>query len=243
MSNIKPIILAVTTINNDAEKAVAYFSQFAHVGCHVYVSHQITNSVSTPLSSISTPFVHYTSHYWVGLSANRNALLDLVDEWIFIICDDDCLLEENFEEIIKDAYSNNKASVITFQTFGKNWLRKVYKKHWFAHGYLSILSVSSTEITFDIAAVKEYRLRFDEGFGLWTTYPSWEENIFLHDCMRAGLSLQYVPNAINSHVNESSGYISSDYAVKQKVFKRMYGSFLSYLLVGILYIYKNVIWK
>ncbi len=227
----RPIILWVTTIDWHAQAAREYFSTFADKDCHVYVSHQITDPLIQPLD-LSQDFVFYLPLQGKGLSKNRNNILSQVQEGIYVVCDEDVKLHEWWKKTILQAYTTSEASCITFQSQAEIGLRKTYKNNQYTHSQISVLWVSSIEITFDVRDIKNNGIMFDEEFGLWTAYPSGEENIFLKDCLDAWLECSYQPYIINHHEIESS-WSKIDRHVKKKVFVRMYGNILWSILVCI----------
>lgn len=236
MSKVVPIVLAVTTMNQNATQAIKYFSQFAHKHCHVYISHQITDKDSNALD-INTPYVWYNVLYSTWLSKNRNHILKQLQNGIYVVCDDDIKLEKDFEKIIRSAYAKHNTACVTFQTHTGACLRKSYSTKPYKHTIFSILKVSSIEITFDIAKIKAKNVKFDESFGLGTDQASGEENIFLKDCLDWWLLAQYIPKVINIHEEESSGkHINR--AVKNQVCKRMYGNIRWTWVFLLLRIYK-----
>ncbi len=66
---------------------------------------------------------------------------------------------------------------------------------------------SSIEIAFRLSPVLSERIRFDENFGLGSSrWPEGgEETVFLSDCLKAGLRLDYVPEYLVTHPYESTG--------------------------------------
>jgi len=223
----KPIVLAITTMNDRAHQALAYFSQFADSECHIYISHQITDQITRPLT-VSMPYVWYSSMTETWLSASRNHILDQLDSGIFVICDDDVQLVDGFVDHIRRAYALYlDADATTFQTILPEWwLRKPYFATSKIHSRLSILSVSSIEITFDIARVKSLWVRFDEQFGLWTLLPGGEENIFLSDVIWAWGKCIYVPFTLSAHPAESSNTGKIDRSHKKHIFQRIFGTYI-----------------
>ncbi|MGI9533099.1 hypothetical protein, partial [Lutimonas sp.] len=70
----------------------------------------------------------------------------------------------------------------------------------------AIMKVSSVEIAFRSDSILKNNLKFDEKFGLGSTFPTGEEAIFLSDALKKGLKIKYVPIPIVQHPKESSGY-------------------------------------
>ena len=129
-----------------------------------------------------------------GLSRSRNMALKNANGDVCLICDDDEILDDNYPELILSAYEKNpKADLICFQVQreGKKYSKKSYKV-----GYLRSLKIASWQITFKKKSILDNGLTFDENFGSGTPKGSGEENIFLFDCLKKGLSIYYVPVCI-----------------------------------------------
>gem|GEM_PF-5192471 len=92
MTKIDPLILAVTTIDNNAHKAFEKFSPYANDHCHVVIAHQATSKLITPIV-IDIPNVTYIYHTSKGLSKNRNRILSHIHHGIYVVCDDDVELK------------------------------------------------------------------------------------------------------------------------------------------------------
>jgi len=120
-----------------------------------------------------------------------------------LICDDDVVLNDNFNVIIQEAFSLLPSSdVLTFNVDG---LQKDYHSEIYRHSYKTLAKVSSIEIAFKKDAIKQKEIFFDEKFGLGSQYPMGEEFIFLTDAYKKGLKLFYMPKIIVSHKHISSG--------------------------------------
>ena len=91
------------------------------------------------------------------------------------------------------------------------------------------MKVSSVEIAFKSQSIKDTGVRFNEIFGAGAKYFAGEENIFLYDCLKEGLSIQYVPIKIaDLHIGESSwfkGFDKEYFIAKGAIFTAMSKSF------------------
>lgn len=137
-----------------------------------------------------------------GLSRSRNRAIANADADICILCDNDVEYVEDYERIILDAFARNpQADIIVF--FIK---RKVRQQPDFPTerkmGFYSTMKIFSPEIAFRRGSLGG--IRFDELFGAGAHYNFGEENIFLYDCLRAGLSIRYVPEQIAQLREEES---------------------------------------
>ena len=130
-----------------------------------------------------------------GLSRSRNHAVRKAHSDICLICDDDCHYVENYEELIVSAYRKHpEADIITFDfTYEDvNKYRKTMRGG--KVGFMRALKVSSTQITFKRQSIVDCGIKFDERFGTGSEkYHFGEENIFLFDCLKAGLKIVHVP--------------------------------------------------
>ena len=165
-----------------------------------------------------------------GLSKSRNIALANAEGDICMLCDDDIKLVQNFNKIILDTYNENpEADVICFQVIDDNGTKfKNYhpNKRWL--NLMTLMKVSSIEITFKLKSIQNSNLKFDEEFGLGTEMPTGEESIFLVDAYKKNLKILYVPIPIVIHPLESSGTEwNNEKMIKGKgsMFGRMFGKF------------------
>lgn len=129
-----------------------------------------------------------------GLSKSRNLAIEQATGDIGIICDDDEVFIEGYEEKIISAFQNySKADIIIFSVIRKNGNRKTYPTKVKRLNPLACLNVTSFEIAFRIQKIKKNKIRFNEQIGSGVSNAGGEENIFLHDCIRKGLSIFFVP--------------------------------------------------
>ncbi len=113
------------------------------------------------------------------------------------------------------------------------------------HTKWTIPRVVSFGITFRRESVKEAGVVFDERFGLGAKYVSGEENIFLKDCLNAGLKVIHVDEAIVQHEHESSGWVWDEVQVRTKVavIWRLYGPLLVLPVMTLWSITKRALYK
>lgn len=143
-----------------------------------------------------------------GLSRNRNNSLKMANGDIAVIADDDVkYYPESFKNITKVFENDPELDVACFKIkthAGEPEFKDypnyecVLKKH--RHHY-----ISSIEIAFRVESIKAKQIRFDERFGLGSEkYNAGEEEIFICDCINAGLKVMYFPSYIVEHPFYSS---------------------------------------
>lgn len=136
-----------------------------------------------------------------GLSVSRNMAIDNSDADICLVSDDDEFFVPDLEKLVVDAYEKfPQADLIVFRMVNRSTKlgdkpKKLSK--------LELLRVSSWQISFKLASVKG-KVAFDTNLGAGTKNGAGEENKFLLDCYRAGLSIYYVPIKIAAVAQESS---------------------------------------
>lgn len=163
-----------------------------------------------------------------GLSKSRNAALENMTGDIGVLSDDDIIYTNNADKIIIESYKKfPEADVIVFQIKSNNGkLYKKYKNKSSRLNRLTIMKVSSVEITFKKRKIIDKKIRFEERFGAGAEFKCGEENIFLNECIKNDLKVIYVPKVIAKLTEgESSwfkGYDKEYFMSKGAMFKKMY---------------------
>lgn len=140
-----------------------------------------------------------------GLSKSRNLALSVSTSDLVVFCDDDVFFKEDAFETIRKVFNEDKnIDINTFKVKtpeGRPF--KNYSERKFTHTWRTIFKVSSIEVVARRSSL--HGLYFDTDFGLGTSLPASEENIFLLDCLNAGKKINFSPNYISVHPDESSG--------------------------------------
>lgn len=140
-----------------------------------------------------------------GLSRSRNLALEYAEGDILLFADDDEIFEDEAEKIILDAFHAVDADIIAFDlhNYPKNFKREIRKLH-----LLETLKISSCQIACKREAIERAKLKFDINLGAGTPNGAGEENKFLWDAYKAGLSVFYVPRCIASLREKESTWFS-----------------------------------
>lgn len=141
-----------------------------------------------------------------GLSRSRNMALKHAQGEICLLCDDDEILEPDYEKTILKSFAEiSQADIIAFDVENKvtRLKRKVCRI-----GYLNSLKLSSCQLTFRRKNVLEKGIRFEVNMGAGSGNGCGEENKFLLDCLRAGLKIYYVPIRIATLDTKTSTWFS-----------------------------------
>ena len=133
----------------------------------------------------------------IGLSNSRNDALNNSRTDICIISDDDVIYEDNYLDLIKNAYKDNPdADIIIFNIINENFERKTSKIYNKNINFINAMRVSSNQITFRRSSIIENNLNFDINFGTGGKNFLGEDTIFIYDALKKGLKIVYNNNII-----------------------------------------------
>lgn len=173
-----------------------------------------------------------------GLSKSRNIGIKIATSNLCLLSDNDVFI--NFKKLGFIAPMINKEDVgcvvcgnISDVGFNTNKLIFLNKR--------KALKVCSWQIILNRKRVKD--IFFDERFGLGSDLNnSGEENIYLTDILRKGIKIIAIPSKLIDHRDSGTGGIIDDnfYRVRINVFKRIFGSFIGYMIY-ILFLLKKKI--
>lgn len=143
-----------------------------------------------------------------GLSRSRNHALQLAEGDIALIADDDVGILPDAFDIIRNVFSSDEAIDVACFKIRTPQGSPEYKDYF---PYACKIDkkpphyLSSIEIALRPKAVKAKNIKFDERFGLGgLRYPSGEEEVFIQDCIKAGLNVWYFPYYTVTHPFDSS---------------------------------------
>ncbi|HAH71451.1 MAG TPA: hypothetical protein DCL74_07200, partial [Succinivibrionaceae bacterium] len=106
---------------------------------------------------------------------------------------DDMRYVDGYEKIVENAFlSHPDADIIIFNLKEKKPTRYIIKKEEKV-GYLNYLRYGAARIAVKLKSVRENGIYFDQCFGGGTEHCHGEDNIFLTDCLKAGLKIYAVP--------------------------------------------------
>lgn len=133
-----------------------------------------------------------------GLSRSRNMAIENAWGDICLICDDDEVLADGYEDTILSVYNEYKEiDCVTFHVVRKDrpfslkqigCVRRV--------GFKGIMQTSSVQITFRRETILGENIKFDVKLGSGTGNGSGEENKFLLDIRRKSIKILYYPQTI-----------------------------------------------
>lgn len=141
-----------------------------------------------------------------GLSNSRNLAIHLSDRDICLLCDDDEVFEEDYESIVLESFEKMRdADIIAFDVSHKKTRLKseIQRIRW-----LKSLKLSSVQLAFRRKSVIERMCFFDSHMGAGSGNGCGEENKFLWDCLKKGLTIYYVPRTIAGLLTKDSTWFS-----------------------------------
>lgn len=142
-----------------------------------------------------------------GLSVSRNLAIENAQADVCLISDDDEWFVDNLQETILEQYRlHPEADILIFKMIDRPARLGLKEKRLKG---LDFLKVGSWQISFRRQSVLDCGARFDPKLGAGSGNGVNEENKFLKDCMKAGLTAVYVPVEIASAVRTSSTWFRS----------------------------------
>jgi len=168
-----------------------------------------------------------------GLSKSRNLALENAHGKVCLIADDDLVYRKDFADKILAAFNEREEPLKGFtvrQHDGGDYHR-VYKHLDQVITGRKLWGLNSIEIAFQIDAVMEAGIQFNEHFGLGAPLPAGEEYVFVRELERAGLDFFQHSATIGYHPRESTGKRQADLeiiATNAAIRYHLYGS-MAYL--------------
>lgn len=199
MEQLKLDILICTVADNLQEVEGLLLPPRADVRYTVSVQHEgQASTVTVPGALSERDDVTIGFQDGKGLSRNRNNALSLASGDICLLADDDNRYHAGQIDTILNAWKENPdADILTFQAQDYSG----EPLHPYPAPY-----VCSVEITFRRSAILEKGLRFDERFGLGSPLLcAGEEDVFMADARRAGLTIRFIPQYIVRTDRDTSG--------------------------------------
>ncbi len=133
-----------------------------------------------------------------GLSRSRNMAINNAWGDICLICDDDEKLDDNYENLIQNAYlAHEKENAILFIVERKDLVKG--KRHPIEEQKVKLkqlLQSSSVQVTFKREDIIKNKIEFDIMLGSGSGNGGGEDNKFLLDIRQKKLNIYYVPICI-----------------------------------------------
>ena len=144
--------------------------------------------------------IEFYNFYELGLSKSRNRALERASaEWVIIVDDDVCFDDNCLRRLINDS---SDFDVIVFSNSDQTGPKFSNDEN--------VMRIIFSAASWCIAVKKEFidakQLRFDERFGLGSTFISTEENSFLWDAKRYGARIKSSNLPAVTHLGVSTGF-------------------------------------
>lgn len=218
--------ILISTINDGIQRVEKILLE-PRADLNYLVSHQVTDDIYRTIpDALQRSDILVSQIEGRGLSRNRNNALALADGDIGILADDDVRYRDEYIDSVIAAYSRDKdLDVACFKIATpsgepeyKDYAAFPYLLSKESHHYLSTI-----EITVRLKALHNNRLHFDERFGLGSKLNSFgEEAIFIHDCIKTGMKVKYIPEYLVEHEATSTIKSINPYAASNNIFKGAY---------------------
>ncbi|MCB6974207.1 MULTISPECIES: glycosyltransferase family A protein [Butyricimonas] len=165
-----------------------------------------------------------------GLSRSRNMAIKNAVSDICLLCDDDEVLEDNYNETILNAFT--KKPEIDIFAFRLNYSRKVFSDACYRVRRFASARVSSTQVAFRRDRILKTDILFDEKMGSGSGNGAGEENKFLFQLISCGMKMMYEPFLIATIKDGDSmwfhGYTDKYFIDKGWCCRRIFGSVYGY---------------
>lgn len=138
----------------------------------------------------------------LGVSASRNAALDIAGGDFLLFADDDVTLDLAGVERLRAALAADPGlAIVTGQCARARTAhgRGFRLRHW------NCARFGTPEIMVRLAAIRAQSVRFDTDFGIGARHGLGEEFVFLTDALKAGLKGRHLPVRIGTHEGGSTG--------------------------------------
>lgn len=180
------------------------------------------------------------SYKEIGVSNNRNRLLEKAEGDICVFADDDTVFVDNYEEIIRKEYEKNpKADMIIFFAKNQNNSREKNKRIGNKKiNKLNLMKIRTYEITMKkqtLEKIRKENLKFDTNFGPGGIFKKGEETIFISELLKMGIQIYSVDDKIGDTKNEQSTWFTGfdeKYLFDQgAIFYRIYHKWYKILII------------
>jgi len=182
-----------------------------------------------------------------GAANSRNRGLEHITEEIIILCDDDVVYDDGYEEKILEEFERNKnADIIVFNLNSPNRKIKQNTKEKRLHFY-NILRYSSPRIAFRRESIEKNNISFNKLFGPGAKYTSGEDTLFLVDSLKNKLKIYSSTKNLGTMYHEKStwfnGYTEEYFFNKGALFTALGGKLRFILFIQFLLRHNEIIKK
>ena len=220
------IEILICTIGNGIEKVPQVLMDRTIEGVTYLVAWQTDGKIPTPSILLEREDVRVMKHNTTGLSRNRNFAIKQATSDLLVISDDDTIYTPQYIINIRKAFHLfPKSDIISFQAldYSGKPLKKYFNETFLYQQRPRFTYFSSVEL---VVKRTEVLPTYDIRFGLGAEQLNCgEEDIFLYDSFKRGLTIRYVPLPI---VNTSGRTTGGNFITSKKV-QRSKGAVWGYI--------------
>lgn len=218
------IELLISTMNNEPN-----FLKKINIKTDVVVVNQCDNNCIMELefNGFHVTWINSTTR---GLSQSRNIAIEHSKAEFIALTDDDMEYREDYEKNILRSFEEYRdADVLAFQVEGIERRFKEYPHKARRISFIGSMRISSVELVFRRKSIVQKNIKFNKNFGTGAEFKMGEENIFLFQCLKNKLKIQYIPCIIaDLHMEESTwfkGFDKDYFYDRGAVYFEMFGRF------------------
>ncbi|HBD1672974.1 glycosyltransferase family 2 protein [Escherichia coli] len=199
--------------------------------CNLIIAHQFKNKISSQAKTFIQKLLHENnniSYYQLnsfGVTKSRNFLINKAKSNYIAFCDDDIYYFPNAISTVLDKMEHENIDVATCMTITDDSKPlKNYASRDYHHNKRTILRVGTVEIICKRESILKTDL-FPEDMGAGALFPLCDEPVFLNNCLKQSLKVQFLSIPLCYHPNISSGSnLNRCYTIARGVcFRRIYG--------------------
>jgi len=220
------INILIATIDQGLEK-ITDILLAEQEGVSYIVSHQVNDEKYRPIPpALKRQDVVVAQLSGRGIARNRNNALDLAGGDVALLADDDVRFTPENMEVIRETFAGDDSLDVACFKISTPAGEEEYKDYATEEFVLNKTNghyISSLEIAFRLDKIKKKGICFDERFGLGSGLIQYgEEAVFIHDCIRAGLVVRYIPRYVVEHPFMSMTKDMEEYGPAKNIFKGGY---------------------
>ena len=133
-----------------------------------------------------------------GVGQNRNSIIERSTADICVLADDDMVFCDDYELIVDKVFSDNHdADVVIFNFIEESQGRRVNRKRK-RITMRNYMNYGAARFAFRRNSINYNAITFNRMVGGGTPHQCGEDSLFLNDCIRSGLKVVAVPEALAS---------------------------------------------